>query len=288
MNVNPVLAWPGMILKDMGGKLFIRSLQLVSKRLPYPVCRFSNVLAFRHVVPITRDALFIAPSALVQGNVKLGHNCALLFHTIVRNFHGAVATKIGDNTVIMDRTTFLGQVTVGNNTVIGSGCTIDMCTVGDDVYIGHGASLCYGVVVERGAVVSAGSIVSPDTTVKCGELWAGNPAAKVADLTTEQSLEREQIAKDTLESARQLKQAIQDYFTSNTINDEWLRRVMTQVEAHHHEVSETREADIPIEAKRFMEPRVTMRRPEIQVRTSFPTNRMAPWIPRMPDWPGNT
>jgi len=38
-------------------------------------------------------------------------------------------------------------------------------------------------VVESGAMVAAGAVVTPRKVVRRGELWAGNPAQKLRDLT---------------------------------------------------------------------------------------------------------
>ena len=40
-----------------------------------------------------------------------------------------------------------------------------------------------GAVVESGAMVAAGAVVTPRKIVRSGELWAGNPAQKLRDIT---------------------------------------------------------------------------------------------------------
>ena len=40
-----------------------------------------------------------------------------------------------------------------------------------------------GAVVESEAMVAAGALVAPGKIVRRGELWAGNPARKLRDLT---------------------------------------------------------------------------------------------------------
>jgi carbonic anhydrase/acetyltransferase-like protein (isoleucine patch superfamily) len=46
-----------------------------------------------------------------------------------------------------------------------------------------GAILCPGSHVERFSFVAAGAVVKDNTTVKSGELWVGNPARKIRDLS---------------------------------------------------------------------------------------------------------
>ena len=52
-------------------------------------------------------------------------------------------------------------------------------TVEDDVWIGTGSIILSGVTVGKGAVIGAGSVVTRD--VPPCEIWAGNPARKIAD-----------------------------------------------------------------------------------------------------------
>ena len=46
-----------------------------------------------------------------------------------------------------------------------------------------GATVLDGAVVERHAMVAAGALVAPGKRVPSGELWAGNPAKKMRDLS---------------------------------------------------------------------------------------------------------
>lgn len=126
---------------------------------------------------------FIAPSARVAGNVTLGHDTCIFYHTVVRNNNQLKRTVIGDHTAVMDRATVMGPVTIGQGCYVGIGCSLQCCRVCDNAYIGHGATVCLGAVIENNAIVAAGSTVAKDTHVYAGELWAGQPAVKIADVT---------------------------------------------------------------------------------------------------------
>merc|ERR1711871_1833864 len=49
-----------------------------------------------------------------------------------------------------------------------------------------GSHLMDGVVVESNAIVGASSVVAADTVVKSGQMWAGNPAQYVRDITADE------------------------------------------------------------------------------------------------------
>lgn len=61
--------------------------------------------------------------------------------------------------------------------------SLNSCTIGDHAYIGANASIGKGATVESGAMVAAGAIVPPGAKVPSGQVWAGNPAKFLRDLT---------------------------------------------------------------------------------------------------------
>mmetsp|Transcript_9572 Transcript_9572/g.26451 ORF Transcript_9572/g.26451 Transcript_9572/m.26451 type:complete len:431 (-) Transcript_9572:65-1357(-) len=96
-------------------------------------------------------------------------------------------TNLQDGVIVTAKqsSTLLGQgVTVGHAAQLHS------CTVDDFALIGMGSLLAEGSHVETEALVAAGAVVPPHTTVRAGELWVGNPARKVRDLTAD---ERQQL-----------------------------------------------------------------------------------------------
>lgn len=278
----------GFMLKDVGARLSIMSHYLQTPRELYPVMRHQNTRAYRGLLPNTQDAAFVAPSAFVTGNVVLGHDSCIFYHTVLRNYHTRQSTEVGDSTAILDRSTVMGQVRVGSRSLIGFGATLDCCEVGDEVYVGHGASIALGAVLENGCMVAAGAAVPKDARVYSGELWAGNPAQKVADLTPENIAKfQEQLQKHLVSGKAHATAVEEQYRASESLNEEWLKEAMARMEEQQKQVALDAKVDIPLEARRFLEPRVYMRRPEMHQRTSYPVNRVAPWMPKPSDQTAN-
>ncbi|KAK7201841.1 Bacterial transferase hexapeptide (six repeats) [Novymonas esmeraldas] len=278
----------GFMLKDVGARLSIISHYMQTKRHPYPMMRHQNIRAYRGTLPWTQDAGFIAPSAYLVGNVVLGHDTTIFYHTVLRNYHTKVPTMIGDHTVIMDRATLMGQIRVGHSTYIGAGATLDCCEVHDNVYIGPGASIALGAVVENNSIVAAGSAVPKDARVYAGELWAGNPAQKVADVSPAQSAEVGHMVHDQVNVGKEHYAAIHHHVEhTKELSAEWLREAVAMMEAQQQEMSVKLPMEIPLEARRFLQPRVHMRRPEMHMRMSYPVNRTAPWMPKAADQTAN-
>ena len=96
---------------------------------------------------------------------------------------------IGDDTNIQDGCVVTAQkdhCRIGKGVTVGHLAQIHSATVEDFCLIGMGSVLNEGVHVEREAFIAAGAVVPPGTRVGSGELWVGNPARKIRDLTTEQ------------------------------------------------------------------------------------------------------
>jgi len=282
--VPTALSTVGLLIKDVGGRIALAGHWLSTHRHPYPVIRHQNVRVYRSMMPWVQDAGFIAPNALVMGNVVLGHDTVIFYHAVIRNFHTKNATRIGDHSAIMDRVSFLGQVEVGSNVYVGPGATLDCCYVHNNAYIGAGACIALGAIVEDGAIVAAGSVVNKDVRIPAGELWAGVPAEKISDVTSEQAAEIQHQVHHQVEVAKAHGQAIHDHVhETEELSREWLQKTIELMEAQQQAVKVHTSVEIPVEAKRFLEPRVYQRRPEMHMRMSYPVNRMAPWMGKFAD-----
>lgn len=282
--VGGVRSYLGYLTKDVGARLGIWAHYLRSARRPVPVMRHQPVRAYRGLLPVTEDCAFIAPSAFLTGNVVMGHDTCVFYHSVVRNYHSLKVTEIGDRTVLLDNSTVMGQVKIGCRTVVGIGASLDCCEVGDDVYIGHGASIALGSVLENGCIVAAGAAIPKDTRVYSGELWAGNPAQKVADITPDMIEKVHTQREGHIRNGRAHTQAIlQQYESTEHLTLEWMKGAMEGMEAQQRQMATPHKVEIPLEARRFLQPRVYSRRPELHHRTSYPVNRVAPWLPRAPD-----
>lgn len=165
------------------------SLQAIRPSSSRPVCT-KNVM-YNNTHPAARDALFVAPSASVVGNVELGSNSSVWYGAVVRGDVNSI--KIGEGTAILDRACVhaaseragkTGIATViGSGVTVGPGAVVHAATLHDACVIGPSAHVLDGATVETHAIVSAGAVVTPGTKVGSRELWAGNPAKKERDLT---------------------------------------------------------------------------------------------------------
>jgi carbonic anhydrase/acetyltransferase-like protein (isoleucine patch superfamily) len=89
-------------------------------------------------------------------------------------------TNVQDGAIITARK---NHTRIGDYVTIGHAAQIHSALVESHTLIGMGAILCPGVHVESFSFVAAGAVVKDNTIVKSGELWIGNPARKIRDLS---------------------------------------------------------------------------------------------------------
>lgn len=111
--------------------------------------------------------------------------------------------KIGHATNIQDRAVidteielesgFPADVDIGNYVTVGHGALLTSCVVHDSVLIGQGAIIQKGSVIETNSIIAAGSVILPGTLVPAKQLWAGNPAKYIRDVTEDEIAHIEKV-----------------------------------------------------------------------------------------------
>lgn len=137
---------------------------------------------------------FVAPSASVIGDVQVGRGSSIWYGCVLRgdvnNIKVGSGTNIQDNSLVhVAKSNLSGKVLptiIGDNVTIGHSAVIHGCTIEDEAFVGMGATLLDGVVVEKHGMVAAGSLVRQNTRIPCGQVWAGNPAKFLRNLTEEE------------------------------------------------------------------------------------------------------
>lgn len=140
----------------------------------------------KHIPQI--NASFLANSATVIGNVKIGPKSSVWYGAVIRGDTNSI--NIGDSVYIGDRvmvhvsgTSENKSTSLGNNIIIEAGSILHGCTLEDNIYIGHGTQVLDGAVIKSKSMVEAGSIVTQGKTIPSGQLWSGVPAKYVRNLS---------------------------------------------------------------------------------------------------------
>jgi len=144
------------------------------------------ILPYKGIYPKIDETAFIAPGAVVVGDVEIGPYTNIWFGVVIRADVNKV--RIGARTNIQDGTichvTYnAADLMIGDEVTIGHNAILHGCHVHNGGFVGMGATVMDNAVVESGAMVAAGALISPKKVVKTGELWAGTPAKIMRSMT---------------------------------------------------------------------------------------------------------
>jgi len=153
------------------------------------------------------DQYWIAPNAVVVGNVILGNNSSVWFGAVLRGDNDPIT--VGENSNIQDNSvlhTDPGQpLVIGANVTIGHMVMLHGCTVGDGSLIGIGAIVLGGARIGRGCLIGAGSLITEGKTIPDNSMVVGSPGRVVRELSAEQAAALAHGAAHYVENWRRFK-----------------------------------------------------------------------------------
>ncbi len=136
------------------------------------------VLPYRGVWPRIAPTAFVAPSAVIVGDVEIGEEASIWFGVVIRGDTAPI--RIGPRTNVQDNSVFHADegapTTVGANCTIGHGAIVHGATVGDGAMIGMGAKLLNHATLGAGCILAAGAVLPEGKTIADGQLAMGAPA----------------------------------------------------------------------------------------------------------------
>lgn len=149
------------------------------------------VASFGGKVPRAEQALFVADSAVVLGDVTLEEGATVWYGAVLRGDEDAL--HIGRNTNVQDNAVIHCDkgypVCLGENVTVGHSALVHGCTVGDDTLIGMHAVLLNGCTVGKRCLIGAGAVVPEGMTVPDDTVVVGVPARILKAIRPEQLAE---------------------------------------------------------------------------------------------------
>ena len=134
--------------------------------------------AFDNRNPKIGRNVFIAPTAVIIGDVTIKDNASIWYGAVLRGDMDPIT--IGINTNVQDNCTIHTDygcpAFIGDNVSIGHNAVVHGCTIEDDCLIAINAVVLNGANIRKGSVVAAGSVVKEGQTVGPHQLVAGAPA----------------------------------------------------------------------------------------------------------------
>lgn len=153
--------------------------------------------------PVFGKNVYIAPGAVVRGDVTLGDHSSVWFHTVIRAEAGSAVigadTNIQDNSVI--HVDHGADVAIGSQVTIGHGAIIHGCTIQDNSLIGMGAIIMNHAVIGKNCIIGAGTLITQNTVIPDNSLVIGNPGKILRPVTKEEIEDIRQNASYYVEEA---------------------------------------------------------------------------------------
>lgn len=131
---------------------------------------------------------FIAPGAVVVGEVSLGPRASVWFNSVVRGDTDRI--EIGEESNIQDNSTVHvdegSPALIGARVTVGHRAVIHGCVIDDDCLIGMGAVVLSGARIGAGSLIGAAALVREGQVIPPGSLAVGMPAKVIGPVSSEQ------------------------------------------------------------------------------------------------------
>ena len=142
------------------------------------------LIEFEGHVPRVAASAFIAPTAVLLGDVEVADGVSVWFGAVLRGDFGPIRvgaeSNIQDNAVIHTETA--KGTTLEERVTVGHGAILHDCWIGRSCVIGMGAVLLDGARIGPESIIGAGSVVREGFEVPARTLAVGTPAANKKQL----------------------------------------------------------------------------------------------------------
>ena len=159
--------------------------------------------------PDVHATAFIAPGAVVIGDVSLGEESSVWYNTVIRGDINEI--KIGARSNIQDGSVIhladeYGAY-VGEYVTVGHKALLHACTIDDEVLVGMGAIILDGAEIGARSIIGAGALVTKGKVIPPGSLVMGAPAKIVRLLDQAEQLAIKSWAEKYVEVAKKHRDA---------------------------------------------------------------------------------
>jgi len=145
--------------------------------------------------PVVDGASFVAPSANLIGGVHLAQGASAWYSSYIEGTEVGEMSSVGDRAIVVESV-------VGKSVHIGAGAIVQSAKLSDECSVGMGSVVGKGASIGAGAAIAAGSVLKAGTAVPAAQLWAGNPAKYVSDVSAESTAGAVRAAEITSELAK--------------------------------------------------------------------------------------
>ena len=147
-----------------------------------------RIRTFATKTPILASDAYVAPGAVLVGDVTLGEHASVWFQAVLRaDLHSITIgahSNIQDGAVIHVADAY--GTRVGERVTVGHCAVLHACTIGDEVLVGMNAVVLDGAEVGARSIIGANALVTSGTRIPEGSLFLGSPGKVVRTLSNEE------------------------------------------------------------------------------------------------------
>ena len=171
-----------------------------------------NVFALAEKKPELGKNVYVAPNAVVAGDVKIGDNSSVWFSSVVRGDINKVV--IGNNSNIQDNSTIHTMwdtpTIIGNNVTIGHNVVVHCSKINDNCLIVMGSVIMGYTEIGENCIIGANSFIPQNKKIPPNSMVYGNPAKLIRPLTEEEIRALQESADAYSDIARMYSKDLKD------------------------------------------------------------------------------
>jgi carbonic anhydrase/acetyltransferase-like protein (isoleucine patch superfamily) len=137
------------------------------------------ILPFAGISPNIHPTAFVAPTAVVIGNVTVGPHASIWFGAVLRGDDPSHRIVVGARTSVQDNCVVhvgdWAETIIGDDVTVGHGAKFESCTIGDRTVVGMNAVILQNAVIGSECVLGANTVILEKTHVPPRSLVVGVP-----------------------------------------------------------------------------------------------------------------
>lgn len=139
----------------------------------------AHIYEFNGKTPNIHPSVFLAPTAVVIGDVTIGPESSVWFGAVLRGDNPDHRVVVGKRTSVQENCVIhvghWGPTIVGDDVTVGHGAKFECCTIGDRTVIGMNAVILQNATIGRECVIAANTVVLEGADIPDRSLVAGVP-----------------------------------------------------------------------------------------------------------------
>lgn len=135
--------------------------------------------------PVLSRHHFIAPDAVLVGDVTIGENVSIWFNAVIRGDNASIV--IGEGSNVQECSVLHVDdgvpLTLGQRVTVGHKVMLHGCTIGDGSLIGMNAVVLNKAVIGKNCLIGANALVTEGMVIPDGSMVLGSPAKVIKPLS---------------------------------------------------------------------------------------------------------